>query len=78
MDTSDMDDEGPTYMARADIEEMEWLARLKNNRRLPNSTFYPLLAAYAIMILFGVIANSLIISLILRQRSRCATWCVIN
>lgn len=58
------------FQPRVDIELMEWLAKLQSNRRLPNSIFYPLLAAYALMIIFGVMANVLIIGLILRQRSR--------
>lgn len=60
----------PTLQARIDLEMMEWLSRLQNNRRLPDSIFYPLLLAYAIMIMFGVLANGLIITLVLRQRSR--------
>jgi hypothetical protein len=60
----------PEFQPRVDIEMMEWLSRLQNNRRLPNSIFYPLLLAYAVMILFGVLANGLIITLVLRQRSR--------
>ena len=59
----------PESQARVDIE-VEWLSRLQNNRRLPNSVFYPLLAAYAVMIMFGVLANGLIVTLVLRQRSR--------
>ncbi|KAI9557959.1 NPFG-protein-coupled receptor [Daphnia sinensis] len=59
-----------TPEARIDLEMMEWLSRLQNNRRLPDSIFYPLLFAYAIMIMFGVLANGLIITLVLRQRSR--------
>ena len=60
----------PEFQPRVDIEMMEWLSRLQNNRRLPNSIFYPLLVAYAVMILFGVLANGLIVALVLRQRSR--------
>ena len=60
----------PESSARVDIEMLEWLSRLQNNRRLPNSVFYPLLVAYAVMILFGVLANGLIVALVLRQRSR--------
>ena len=61
----------PFYEARADLETVQWLStRLQTNRRLSDSVFYPLLVAYAITILFGVLANVLIISLILRQRSR--------
>jgi hypothetical protein len=60
----------PESSARVDIEMLEWLSRLQNNRRLPNSVFYPLLVAYAVMIVFGVLANGLIVALVLRQRSR--------
>lgn len=60
----------PSPQARIDLETMEWLSRLQHNRRLPDSIFYPLLVAYAIMIMFGVLANGLIITLVLRQRSR--------
>ncbi len=68
--TQDHDSPLPEFQPRVDIEVMEWLSRLQNNRRLPNSIFYPLLLAYAVMILFGVLANGLIIALVLRQRSR--------
>lgn len=70
MDSAQDNSTGAAPSNSVDMEMMEWLARLQSNRRLPDSIFYPLLAAYAVMILFGVMANILIIGLILRQRSR--------
>lgn len=69
--TSETDNSTAFFQARVlDMEMMEWLVRIQSNRRLPNSIFYPLLFAYASMIIFGVVANLLIIGLIIRQRSR--------
>lgn len=71
--SSEMDNNNSTaeFQARvSDMEMMEWLVRIQSNRRLPDSIFYPLLFAYAVMIIFGVVANLLIIGLIIRQRSR--------
>ena len=55
---------------KADLEMMEWQVMLKTNRRLSSSAFYSLLVAYAVIVIFGILANALIIILILRQRSR--------
>lgn len=62
----------PTYESAAQIdwEMIEYLERIKTNRRLSDTYFYPLLMAYALMIGFGVLANCLIIALVVRQRSR--------
>ena len=55
---------------KADLEMMEWQIMLQTNRRLSSSAFYSLLVAYAAIVIFGILANALIIILILRQRSR--------
>jgi len=47
----------------------EFLQRLLRNRRLNDYIFYPLLVAYVLLIVFGVLANILIVVLVLRQRS---------
>lgn len=60
----------PTYESQIDWEMIEFLERIKTNRRLSDTFFYPLLFAYALMIGFGVLANCLIIALVVRQRSR--------
>ncbi len=50
--------------------DLEYFQLFQRNRRLPDSIFYPLLLTYILMITFGVVANLLIITLVLRQRSR--------
>lgn len=57
---SDEEDDGGTD---------EFLRRLLRNRRLNDYIFYPLLVAYIVLIVFGVLANLLIVILVLRQRS---------
>ena len=54
----------------ANLEMLKWQAILQTNRRLSSSVFFPLLIAYAVLVIFGVLANALIIILIRRQRSR--------
>ena len=46
----------------------EFVKRLKHNRRLSDFLFYPLLVAYITFIVFGVLANILTISLVIRQQ----------
>ena len=57
--------------SRAVLDMLEWQVILQTNRRLSDSVFYTLLVAYAVVIIFGVWANVLVIILIQRrQRSR--------
>ena len=56
--------------SRAVLDMLEWQVILQTNRRLSDSVFYTLLVAYAVVIIFGVLANVLVIILISRQRSR--------
>lgn len=50
-------------------ESVEFIQRLQHNRRLSDFIFYPLLVAYVLLIVFGVLTNILIICFVLRQRS---------
>ena len=59
-----------SQQSRAVLEVLEWQTLLQTNRRLSSSTFYPLLVAYAVLVIFGVLTNVLVIFLIRRQRSR--------
>ena len=56
--------------SRAVLDMLEWKLILQTNRGLSDSVFYSLLVAYAVVIIFGVLANVLVIILISRQRSR--------
>ena len=56
--------------SRAVLEMLEWQVILQTNRRLSDFAFYPLLVAYAVVIIFGVVANVILIILIRHQRSR--------
>ena len=51
------------------LEMLEWQVILQTNRRLSDFVFYPLLVAYAVVIIFGVVANVILIILIRHQRS---------
>ena len=59
-----------SQQSRAVLEVLEWQTLLQTNRPLSSSTFYPLLVAYAVLVIFGVLTNVLVIFLIRRQRSR--------
>ena len=52
------------------LDMLVWHVTLQTNRRLSSSVFYPLLIAYVVLVIFGVLANALIIILICRQSSR--------
>lgn len=47
----------------------EFVKRFLHNRRFSDIVFYSLLVAYVTFIVIGFLANILIVSLVLRQRS---------
>ena len=70
---SEMENATPSsfqQQSRAFLETLEWQVIVQTNRRLPDSVFYPLLVAYTVVIVFGILANVFLIILIRHQRSR--------